>query len=341
MSEFTAEDVEVVRPIASCDQYSVFEAVSRADSKPVRLTVFSAEVSQCSDFRRALKSNRAMLMMLQHQSVLRFLGSGESSGQLYYWTAPTESRSLAERLQSGRRFSSEDIIEIGWQVCSALQQAHNLGLAHGGLSMETVLISSNLQVTLSQFGVARWLKAARESTEGSSSNSAIITVSTLASREEVEKDLSDLASVLHALTKVETSSDSAESSTGNDAARSPSPIAASSPGTTDTLLERLLARLTSSGNPSQLTSAREFQGRLGEILIGPGDDTMPLVDRRESTGTSKRSIIVELFEPPESLDQIPSGSRSSAGTARRRQILPLMIVAVIIVLATLIAGLFR
>ena len=341
MSEFTAEDVEIVRPIASCDTYTVYEAVSRVDSQPVRLTVFSADVSQSSDFRRALKSNRAMLMMLQHQSVLKFLGSGESSGQLYYWTVPTESRSLAERLGAGRRFSSEDIIEIGWQVCSALQQAHNLGLAHGGLSMETILISGNLQVTLSEFGVARWLKAARESTEGNSSNSAIITVSTLASREEVEKDLSDLAGVLHALTKVDSSVDAPESATGSENARSRSTAAASGPGMTGTLLERLLVRLTSSESPAQLTSAREFQGRLGEILIGPGDDAMPLVDRRESTGTSKRSIIVELFEPPESSDLIPSASRSSAGSARRRQILPLMIVVAIIVLATLLAGLFR
>ncbi len=338
MTDFAADDVEIVRPLASRDEYTIYDAVSRTDGKPVLLTVFSAQVSQCADFRRALKSNRAMLMMLQHQSVLRFLGSGESSGQLYYWTIPTESRSLADRIQDGRRFSSEDVIEIGWQVCSALQQAHNLGLAHGGLSIDTILISDNLQVMLSEFGVARWLKAAADANQNEPTNAALITVSTLASRQEVEKDLNDLAAVLSLLLRTATP----PAAVGKEVVSAPvaSSAPAASPSSTDQLLERLLARLTDEKNPTQLTSAREFQGRLGEILIGPGDDAMPLVDRRESPGSSRRSIIVELFEPPESLDEIPGSVRHSAGTASGRQFLPLIILLVIIVLITLIAGMF-
>ncbi|MFN9719050.1 MAG: protein kinase domain-containing protein [Planctomycetota bacterium] len=335
MNDFAADDVDIVRSVASRDEFTIYDAVSHADGSPVRLTVFSSRVSQCAEFRRALKSNRAMLMMLQHQSVLRFLGSSESAGQLYFWTVPTAFQSLADRLKNGRRFSSEDVIEIGWQVCSALQQAHNLGLAHGGLSTDTILISDNLQVMLSDFGVARWLKAAADAGQTEQTNAALITVSTLASREEVEKDLNDLALVLSSLLRTEALPDA-----GNGGfLASASPVVSQT--STDQLLERLLTRLTDERSPTQLSSAREFQGRLGEILIGPGDDAMPLVDQRESPGTSRRSIVVQLFEPPESLDESERSDGSSAGTARGRQILPLILVVVVIVLITLLAGLFR
>jgi hypothetical protein len=66
---------------------------------------------------------------------------------------------------------------------------------------------------------------------------------------------------------------------------------------------------------------------------------MPLVDHRESMGSSKRSIIVELFEPAESLAPFSSAAGPPAGTARQRPFLPIAIVLVAIVIIALLAGL--
>ncbi|MEJ7594913.1 MAG: protein kinase [Planctomycetaceae bacterium] len=202
----------------------------------------------------------------------------------------------------GRRFSSEDIIEIGWQVCSALQLAHNLGLAHGGLSAESVLLSDNLQVTVIDFGVARWLRVATEAAVAddlANSGPALITISALASREDVDKDLRDLAGLLNRL--LQACDDEEQPEAGKV--------------TTRVMMERLLARFEpsgASGGVQRPWSAREFQGRLGEILIGTGDDSMPLVDHRNSATTSRRSIVVELFEPHESSLHSDAGALRSA-----------------------------
>jgi len=267
-----------------------------------------------------------MLSMLQHQSIVRFLGSGESGGQLFLCTEIWEFESLAVQLDSGRVFSSEDVIEIGWQICSALQQAHNLGLAHGGLGLDTVLLSDNLQVMLTEFGVARWLKAAQDSTATAASGPALITISALASREQVQRDLKDLAAILiRLLQAVPESGDVSEN--GKMATRAP--------------LERLLARVTASNPAMHPVSAREFQGRLGEILIGSEDDSMPLVDQREFSGGSKRSIIVELFEPAESVEQLLPSLGKPAASAWQLRFLPILITLVLLAAIALIAGMLR
>lgn len=325
MTDLDLNDFETGQELYSCPERRVLTATRRDSGECVRLTIFSAEVSQHREFRRAVKMDRAMLAMLQHQSIVRFLGYGESGGTLFFWTVASGSAPLSEQLKNGRSFSSEDIIEIGWQVCSALQLAHNLGLAHGGLSTESVLLSDSLQVTVIDFGVVRWLRAAEKSIDAANSGPALITISALASREDIEQDLLNLAGLLKQL--LETCNDPVQTDPGKL--------------TTYAMLERLLARFDRSNTSGLVqipTSAREFQGRLGEILIGTGDDSMPLVDQRNAANTSRRSIVVELFDPPESPQPADDASERPATSAWRKQILPIGMVIVLVIILCLIAG---
>lgn len=318
MPDAELSDFELSRELCSSSDRKLYDAQWKSDGRRVLLTVFTPEVSQLAEFRRGLKTDRAMLAMLQHQSVSRFFGAGESDGTLFLWSEFCDFPTIKDHLQEGREFSADDIIEIGWQICSALQQAHNLGLSHGGLSTDTVRISDNLQVTVTDFGVARWLDAARTADPQSASGPALITVRALASREQVEKDLGDLTALLKVLV---------------DRLHDEPPESRS---VSRTLLERMLTRFLNDGQPQLPVTAREFQGRLGEILIG-NEEVMPLVDERKSVGTSRRSIVVELFEPRESLSSDDEISVTPAGSAARMQILPIAVGVALVALITLIA----
>ncbi len=328
MTDLDLNDFEIGRELRADPERRVVTATRRDTGETARLTVFSSEISQRPEFRRAIKMDRSMLTMLQHQSIEKCLGYGESGGVLFLSTESSDFATLSEQLTKGRHFTTEDIIEIGWQVCSALQMAHNLGLAHGGLSMESVLLSENLQVTIIDFGVARWLRAAAEAAaagDGSvNSGPALITISALASREDVEQDLRDLAGLLNRL--LQACIDEEEPEPGQV--------------TTHTMMERLLARFgptSASGGAHRPWSAREFQGRLGEMLIGIGDGSMPLVDQRNSATTSRRSIVVELFEPHESSLPSDAAAHGSATFAWRWPILPIAAVIVVLIVLWLLA----
>ena|GEM_PF-360569 len=332
MTDLDLNDFEIGREFSSCPERRVAAATRRDTGETVRLTVFSAEISQRPEFRRAIKMDRSMLTILQHQSIVKFLGYGESGGVLFLSTESSDFATLSEQLINGRGFTSEDIIEIGWQVCSGLQLAHNLGLAHGGLSTESILLSDNLQVTIIDFGVARWLRAAAEAAaarDGSVNfGPALITISALASRHDIEKDLRDLACLLNQL--LQACHDEEEPEPGKV--------------TTRAMMERLLTRFGPSGvsgGAQRPSSAREFQGRLGEILIGTGDDSMPLVDHRNATSTSRRSIVVELFEPHESSLHSDAAAHGAATFAWRRRILPIAAVIVVLIVLWLLAGQLR
>lgn len=321
-------DFEIVAELDAREHRRVLLARYPQDQSLIHLTVFSSEISRNTEFRRAFKTDRAMLSMLRHQSIARFLGSGESDGQIFYWTEVCESEVLSNQLQHGRRFSTDDIVEIGWQICSALQQSHNFGLTHSGVSADSVRLSESLQVTLIEFGVRRWLDAAARNTDNPENGTSLITISALASQKAVHDDLISLAELLRSL----------QNSAGPEVYGATSGDETVSRSVSRSQLERLLNRVCESTPASRPLSAREFQGRLGEILIGGAEDSMPLVDQREIQGTTKRSIVVELFDTPPRERNSDGISRIPAASAFRTRILPIILIVAAIVVVTLVAG---
>ena len=319
----TLSDYTDQRRLLSRAQWQVWEGRRISDGLSERLTVFSAELSCNPEFRRALKTDLGLLQMLQHQGVLRVLGTAESDGTLILRTSGGDWMSLQEHLQQGRRFSADEVIDIGWQVCSALQRAHNLGLVHGGITGETVLISDGLQVTLVEFGFARWLRAAAQHGTGAIQPGML---GGSISREQVESDLSDLARLLVELLRSGVAG--GQVALMSDRAGDAGVI---------TGLERLLGRSLDSSSGQLPTTAREFQGRLGELLITPDSAGMPVVDERPPAASAGGSIVKNLFDSLPS--SVPSGPSEgdSAASADRLQKLPFLFALLVLVVLAVVA----
>ncbi|MEJ7594914.1 MAG: hypothetical protein WKF77_25590 [Planctomycetaceae bacterium] len=83
MALLDLNDFEIGRELRSSPERRVVTATRRDTRESVRLTVFSAEISRRPEFRRAIKMDRSMLAMLQHQSIVKFRGDGESGGVLF------------------------------------------------------------------------------------------------------------------------------------------------------------------------------------------------------------------------------------------------------------------
>jgi serine/threonine protein kinase len=310
-------DQEVVR---SCEHWCVLSAKRSADGVRELLTVFSAALSCNPEFRRALKTDLGMLLMLQHQGMLRVYGLMESDGVVVLRTEFSDSLSLREQMLSGRWFSADEVIDIGWQLCSALQRAHNPGLSHGHITADTVLVSDSLQATLVEFGYARWLRAAeRHGTAAGDSGTGMLSMGGLISREQVEGDLRDLARLLREL--LQGTNAALEADAGVFVG-----------------LERLLGRFLDESGGQLPATAREFQGRLGELLIGPGPGVMPVVDERPRAFSSGRSIVRGLFESAPSMSASGAAVERPAGSASRLQNLPFWVVVCVLVILAVVAA---
>jgi serine/threonine protein kinase len=109
-------------------------------------------------FTARLAQERTTLARLTHPHLLPMYDSGEHAGSLYLVTAVVKGASLAQVLKQQGRFSPHQTLDILRQVAAGLDYAHSQGAVHGLLSLSTALLSHELTVQLTGFGMRTLLE---------------------------------------------------------------------------------------------------------------------------------------------------------------------------------------
>ncbi len=97
-----------------------------------------------------------IIASLNHPHIIRLLGFGieEADNTPYLIMEYAPGRSLRDRHRRGEQLSLPTIVSYVHQIADALQYAHDQGVIHRDLKPENVLIGTNGEVMLSDFGMA-------------------------------------------------------------------------------------------------------------------------------------------------------------------------------------------
>ncbi len=92
---------------------------------------------------------------LQHPNIVQIFHYGETDDSAYIVMEFIEGRSLKDWLDSQRRFSVEEAIEIMDQVLGALDFAHQRGVVHRDIKPANIMMTGDGRVKVADFGIAR------------------------------------------------------------------------------------------------------------------------------------------------------------------------------------------
>ncbi|PYO98040.1 MAG: hypothetical protein DMD61_11030 [Gemmatimonadetes bacterium] len=96
---------------------------------------------------------------LDHPHIARVHSSGATDSFLWYATQYVEGRTLASLLRTVGSMELAVCLRIFEQVASALDYAHRLGIFHGALTAECIVVDSNEWVLVGDFGTAELLES--------------------------------------------------------------------------------------------------------------------------------------------------------------------------------------
>src|SRR4029077_15233649 len=82
----------------------------------------------------------AILKQFNHPNIVKIYGLGKSSGTRYYAMEYVEGESLEKVLARRSRYSWEEVVALGQQLCAALQHAHEQGIVHRDLKPSNLMI---------------------------------------------------------------------------------------------------------------------------------------------------------------------------------------------------------
>jgi len=263
----TIDGYELLAEDDHTNAFVAYRAQREGNETHVRLILFDEDVSDSPQFRAAFRKDQPSLKTMHHPHLLSPISWGEEGGLLYYVAEYPPGCSLADRLAVNATITWDEFIDLGWQIASALQHAHNVGITHGHLTTSLISVSDEIRSKVMGFGLHRWIAAANseDPVEPSFEERAI-------------HDLTDFGHILEAVFH----------------SLSPETMQNVEPDQV-TAMTALIKDLQ---HPAADLLARDIQGRLGDMLLQVSGEKIEMVDHREGQHLNHRSLVDELFDEP-------------------------------------------
>jgi serine/threonine-protein kinase len=154
-----ADRYTIERPIGHGGMATVYLAEEHHPRRPVAIKVLSPEFATQLMRERFIREVN-LVSKLIHPHIVPVFAAGEAGALLYYVMPYVEGESLQHRLVRDRVLPLPVAVKIAREVARALHYAHELGIIHRDIKPANILLLSNNEALVADFGIARAIGAA-------------------------------------------------------------------------------------------------------------------------------------------------------------------------------------
>ncbi len=151
----------VVRRLGEGGFSEAYEAVDVRSNQRVVLKLPSLSIIGDPQTFERFRREMAIAKRLDHPHIQRSLDLGESRSRPYLVLEYVEGETLRAHVRGRLPLSVDEAVDYGRQLAGALAYAHAHGVAHRDLKPENVLVTSDGQLKLFDFGIALMAGARR------------------------------------------------------------------------------------------------------------------------------------------------------------------------------------
>jgi len=154
----------VVAPLGEGGMAAVYKAFQPGIDRYVALKVLPSHYASDPDFVARFSQEARVIASLEHPNILPVYDFGESDGYTYLVMRFVESGSLSD-LISRDHLSPAQICKAITQLGEALDYAHSRGVLHRDIKPANVLVDTNGNCLLTDFGLAKILESSVKLTQ--------------------------------------------------------------------------------------------------------------------------------------------------------------------------------
>jgi len=152
----------VERQLGRGGMATVWLAQDQKHKRPVAIKVLHADLSAslgADRFQREIE----VAARLQHPHILTVHDSGNANGLFWFSMPFVEGETLRARLERESQLPVDEALRITREAAQALQYAHDRGIVHRDIKPENLLLTSDGNTLVADFGIAQALGADAES----------------------------------------------------------------------------------------------------------------------------------------------------------------------------------
>jgi predicted Ser/Thr protein kinase len=145
----------IEKPLGSGAMGAVYRARYTKNGKRMALKIIGLGLIGNETSLARFDREASILKQLNHPNIVRFYGAGRSQGTPYYAMEYIEGESLDHVMARRGRLTWEEVIQLGSQLCEALQHAHEKGIIHRDLKPSNLMVLADGTIKLTDFGIAK------------------------------------------------------------------------------------------------------------------------------------------------------------------------------------------
>lgn len=150
---------QVTHLIARGGMALVYRAQDRLLNRPVALKILYPELSNDPSFVERFRREAQAAANLSHPNIVPVFDWGEDEGTYFIVMELVDGASLAEQLRGGGTVQPQRAATIAASVAAALGYAHRNGVVHRDVKPGNILLTSDGQVKVTDFGIAQAVAA--------------------------------------------------------------------------------------------------------------------------------------------------------------------------------------
>ncbi|MDQ0416707.1 serine/threonine-protein kinase [Croceifilum oryzae] len=137
---------------------TVYKAYDNVQDRTVAIKIMNQRLIYDHEYVRRFVWEAQATGRLSHPNIVNLYDAGQE-GPLYYMVMEyVEGQALRQLIQSKKRLSAKEAMQIAIQICSGLQHAHNHGIIHRDIKPHNIMCTPGGRYKVADFGIARLLR---------------------------------------------------------------------------------------------------------------------------------------------------------------------------------------
>ena len=192
-------DYEVIGKIGEGGMATVYKGRQVSLDRPVAIKVLSKKLTDHSDVLERFNRESLIIARLNHPNIIHVIDRGITPrGMPYFVMEYVEGAHLAQTIREGNLETNRKL-DLIIQVCKALSYAHKNGVIHRDIKPSNVLIDSNMNVLVLDFGIAKFVEGERRNGHHTRANVVMGTLDYMSPEQQISSNHVTAASDLYSL----------------------------------------------------------------------------------------------------------------------------------------------
>ena len=134
----------------------VYKAYDNIDDRIVAVKILKDEYLANEEFRRRFKNESKAIAVLSHPNIVKVFNVSYGDRLQYIVMEHVEGITLKEYIEQQGRLGIKETVHFTIQILRALQHAHDKGIVHRDIKPQNIMLLSNGNIKVTDFGIARF-----------------------------------------------------------------------------------------------------------------------------------------------------------------------------------------